>query len=69
MQKVLDREEILLEPLLSHFDRIQLPDETVNEILGHLRKALSMSRNFQPIPSKSPQGIRSNPKAIVSFDG
>lgn len=40
------REEILLEPLLAYFDRIQLPDETVNEILGHLQKAYEHEQEF-----------------------
>ncbi len=40
------REEILLEPLLALFDRIQLPDETVNKILGHLRKVFEHEQEF-----------------------
>lgn len=42
------REEVLLDPLLSYFDQIQLPNDVVNEILGHFtyEKFLNMSRSF-----------------------
>ena len=32
--------------LFSYFDRIQLPDETVNEILAHLRKVFEHEQEF-----------------------
>lgn len=40
------REEALLEPILAYFDCIQLPEATVNEILGHLRKAFEHEQEF-----------------------
>jgi hypothetical protein len=40
------REEILREPLLAYFDKIQLPDAIVSEILGHLRKVFEHEQEF-----------------------
>lgn len=40
------REEVLLEPLLVYFDRLQLPEATVNEIFGHLRKVFEHEQEF-----------------------
>jgi site-specific DNA recombinase len=39
-------EEFLLEPLLAYFDRIQLPDDVVKEILEHLRKIFAHEQEF-----------------------
>ena len=45
-QKVWVREEKLLEPLLEYFDKIQLPDTVIEEIVAYLKKSYANEQEF-----------------------
>jgi site-specific DNA recombinase len=45
-QKIWVREELLLEPLMEYFDRIQLPDAVIDDIVSYLKQSYAHEQEF-----------------------